>query len=139
MKLKDNGETIVEVMIGIAVVASVLSSAYYLLNRSYRQSQAAIERVAALKAAESKVETLRTFTQEGYAKISTGNQYCISSSDNTQTVPPVQANCIVDRYNVFVTKDAYGAGPNAVETYKITSEWDSILGGKETLTIYYRP
>lgn len=129
--LTSAGETIVEVIISIAVVSSVLSGTYYLINRSSRQSQAAVERVAATKAAESKVELLRNLTDAELTKVkSSPDRSCVgpaTASDYSET----NAACKVDRYEVTVTKN----GMN----YQITAVWDGLIADRENVTIYYRP
>lgn len=129
-KLSSSGETIVEVIISVAVVGAVLAGAYYLIDRSYKQNQAAVERVAGLKAAESKLETLRTFSSDILDPF-TGTA-CVSSSGFDTLNLDTDPDCKVDRYKVTVTKDANG-------TFAIRSEWDSLLQDKENLTLYYRP
>lgn len=129
IKLNKHGETIVEVIISIAVVSSVLSGAYYLISRSTRQSQAAVERVAAAKAAESKVEQLRSLSDLSTIKtfpdkscINNGGVYDYAAGDE---------NCTIDRYEVTVTKNGLN--------YQITAAWDGLIAYKETVTIYFRP
>lgn len=126
VKLNSKGETIVEVLISIVVVGSVLAGAYFTANRSSQQTRAAIERTEALKAAESKVEMLRNLSKTPGLNLASGVAYCIEASAAT-----VSTTCKVEpRYNVLTKLVG--------ETYSITAEWDSVLGSKEKLTMYYR-
>jgi Tfp pilus assembly protein PilV len=132
-KLSNKGETIVEVMIAIAIVGGVLSGAYYLLNQSSKQSQAAVERTAGVKAAEAKVEILRTFSPAQLSDYDSDGDpiFCISnvapsafSSTNT--------DCKIDRYTVTAKKLTNNA-------YEIKAVWDGLLAPKESAIIYYQP
>lgn len=128
-KLSNKGETIVEVMIAIAVVGGVLSGAYYLLNQSYKQSQAAVERTAGVKAAEAKVEILRTFNPTQLGTYAVNANFCIS---NAGPVADTDGACKIDRYTVTAKKLTNNA-------YEIKAEWDGLLAPKESATIYYQP
>ena len=136
MKRKEpRGETIVEVIIGIAVVASVMAGAYYLLNRSYRQGQSAVERVAALKATESKIELLRTTSKDVLNAMVNDKQFCISSSGIIDVTTVKTSACFVDGKYSVVIKKLIGANV----TYRAYTEWDGLIVNKESLIIYFRP
>lgn len=129
-KLTGNGETIVEVLLAVALVGGALTGAYYLLNRSYRQSQAAVERVAATKAAESRVEILRTVSPSILNALSNGHIFCLTSAGSIALT--TDSSCIIDgKYTVTITK--------GLPVYSIKAEWNGLLAPKENLTIYYRP
>lgn len=128
---QQKGETIVEVLIAIVVASSVLGGAYYLLNRSYRQNQASVERVAAVKAAESKVETLRQLSSDKLNQINSST-WCVNADIVQQST-----ECVVNnRYNVLISSSSMGDGK--LKNYTIKTTWDSALGGQDNLVIYYR-
>lgn len=137
-KLNNKAETIVEVLISIAVVAGVLGAAYYLLNRSYRQSQDAVERVAAIKAVESKLEVLRVIpdTSLNVDPFNNGStKFCVSTSGPiTYNSTDVKTDCIVNKKYTVTT--LYNT---TAKVYEITAEWSGLLQDKESVTIYYRP
>lgn len=134
-KLSIKGETIVEVMLAIAIAGGVLSGAYYLLNRSYIQSQAAVERAAGVRAAESKVEVLRTIPISTLETKEIGDDFCINSTGQLfdNVVPDNNVPCTVNyKYRVTLVR------VNA-KTYEITAKWSGLLQPNETATIYYQP
>lgn len=133
-KLTNHGETIVEVLIAIAIVGGVLSAAYYLLNRSYSQSQASIERVAATKLAESKVEVLRTLSINSLevSPYNNGTPFCLSNTA-PKTYSPTDTDCVSGRYTLTVRKNV------KLNSYEISAEWDGLLSAKEKVVIYFRP
>lgn len=59
MRLKSRGDTIVEVMIALAVISLTVALSYATAQRSLRIGQRAQERTEALKVAESQLEALR--------------------------------------------------------------------------------
>ena len=130
-KINYSGETIVEVLISIAAVAGVLASSYYLLSRSYKQSQDAVERVAAIKAAESKVELLRSLPSSTFdvASVNAGDEFCLSSG-GVQSI--TDASCTVNtRYTVTLKKSG--------QTFVVKASWSGLSQATENVNIYYRP
>lgn len=131
-KLNKSGETIIEVLISVAVIGATLAGSYYLANRSSQQTRAAVERTEALKAAESKVEILRSNLKNDIALEGSG-PYCVLSGSMSTVSDGI---CKVEpRYNILTTVSTTAG----VSTYAFTATWDSILGTQDTLTIYYRP
>lgn len=61
MRLSNVGDTIVEVLLGLAVLGSVLTAGYSLSTRSLSGVRASQERGEALKIAESQMELLRNY------------------------------------------------------------------------------
>jgi prepilin-type N-terminal cleavage/methylation domain-containing protein len=82
-KTLQRGDTIVEVMIAMAVLGLVLASAFAISNRSYATGINAQERNEALKVAESQVELLRiasTLTDESIIDADPSSLFCIEPS-----------------------------------------------------------
>lgn len=134
-KLTNKGETIVEVLISIVVIAATLSSAYYVVNNSYRQNQASLERVEGIKAAESKLELLRTLHRSVIESEANriGGPFCINGSNFVAyNAATPDASCkIGNRYTVFITKTA--------QSYTIKAEWVGLATDKESAIIYFKP
>lgn len=107
-KLGQRGDTIVEVLIAIAVISGVLATSYAIVNSNSRSYQQGSERVEALKIAEERLELLRTGI--------------VPTNENN-----VGPN---NRYDVVV--DSLG------NLYTIRVEWDGISGGVENVTLRYR-
>lgn len=53
------GETIVEVLLSVVMLAAVISGSYYIANRSSRLGQQSIERAEAVKLLETQIEYIR--------------------------------------------------------------------------------
>jgi len=128
LKLKQRGDTIVEVLIATAVVSLVLTGAMAVSNSSLKQIRAAQERSEAQAYAQSTVELL-----DGY----TGPQqppFCLNIINGAITnLPENDSNCIFsERYKQLVTYD------QTDKSYTVTITWDGITGNQETLTLAYR-
>jgi len=126
LKLKQRGDTIVEVLIATAVVSLVLTGAMAISNSSLKQIRGAQERSEAQAYAQSTVELL-----DGYAgSESELNNKCLYIDAGVITAG--LANCVFSRYTQIVTYD------QAKESYIVTVTWDGITGNQETLTLAYR-
>jgi len=55
---KQNGDTLIEVMIALAIIGSVIAISYATASRALRTGRAAQERTEAVKFVESQVESL---------------------------------------------------------------------------------
>jgi Tfp pilus assembly protein PilV len=118
-RLNNRGDTIVEVMISLAVLGMVIGVSYGTATRSLRGMRMAQERSEALKLAESKVESIRATDGANYADCMTGDSvagsFCRKGS--IYTYQTTQTNGI----------------------YKVTVNWDRVGGGsQETLSLVYR-
>ncbi len=145
MRIQSNnrGDTIVEVLISLAVLSMVIGGAYSIVNAALRNSRQAQERAEATKLAESQVETIKA----GVTGVTAGSPFCLAGTNAAVTwsasVPP--ASYIADTFagypaactgrnsgfhNVFIVKQG--------STYTINVRWDRIGGGKEQLQMVYR-
>jgi prepilin-type N-terminal cleavage/methylation domain-containing protein len=131
---KQAGDTIVEVLIAIAVVGTILMGAYITTNSNTASTQDAQERTQALQVATSQVEYLRAagslsadcFNSAGQpASHVAGNDSCVVKSDGNQAPTGFQP-----AYSIDIT----GGNP-----YTVTVTWDSITGhGRNNVTLFYR-
>jgi type II secretory pathway pseudopilin PulG len=157
------GDTIVEVLIAVAIVSLVLVSAYAISSRSTRTVQDTQEHQQALSIADSQVEFLRRHAGLDVPTVAdptAGTFNCFNSGgDIAQALPGTTADdcsftsagnsdCTVNNsgfcYDVRIiqtnsTEDpAHAISPISV-TYKIDVTWDSLTGGsKSNVELYYR-
>lgn len=74
------GDTIIEVILAIAIVSSILGGAYVSANYSLNNSRQAQERGEALKIVESQLEKLKQLADAGNTAIFTvGTSFCIDN------------------------------------------------------------
>lgn len=141
----NRGDTIVEVMISMAILGLVLSFSYASASRSLKVAQDAQERSYATKLAESQIEMMNAFLSSGgsSAALQTGS-YCIAHSAGSfskQTVADVNdynaypSECIRESlYHLAVTP----ATVSGITDYRVTVRWDSILAGRSEIEIMYK-
>jgi type II secretory pathway pseudopilin PulG len=123
MKLIKNrrGDTIVEVLVAVAVVGFMLSISYRLANRSLQASRSAQERSEALKLAEQQLERLKAVASKApnadldvYA--TAGKSFCISINGSNQLTNKGLTNPL----------------------FTITIRWGNLAGGNNEVKMYYR-
>ncbi len=153
-KRGERGDTIVEVLICLAVLGLVLSGAYVTANRNSLANRSAQERLEAVKLAEAQIERLRTAVQANPAIVNTMTGFClpsdapalapVSSSDGKCTVKAddmTAAPDVAPRYAMSITRVA--AIPPTVDgvvghRYRVTATWENISGtGSDKLDTYY--
>lgn len=140
------GDTIVEVLVAIAVISAVLGTAYAITNRSVQTNQSSQERSVALKVAESQFEMLKSWLASGQAV--TDNTFCLYLNDSNQAAiqkisgSPFPVNCQRNpdgvqgdgeaRYNVSLQRTASAS----VNSYTAVIEWDGPTGHDKLSMVY---
>lgn len=147
----ERGDTMVEVLIAIVIVASVIGGAYAVSNRSLQSTRGAQERSSALKLAESQMEQLKTIVSTDPAKIfgtSAPTKFCLrSDAAGTQVystaVASQKANCTVDASGTPVpatTQPSYTFEiTRSGNDFHLRETWLDISGGStDSLQLNYR-
>jgi type II secretory pathway pseudopilin PulG len=153
MQFSQQGDTIVEVLIAIAVVSAVLGSAYGIVNRTVNNSQQAKEHSQALKVAEAQLERLRSApNRAGAFNPSLVSAFClpddltktpqnnpgISLSATSVSTTPSDYNALcrfsdgtaTERYLVAITRSS--------DIFKVYVSWEGATGGKDLVNLAYR-
>lgn len=142
LSIKSRGDTMVEVLIAIAVVALVLGGAYVTTNRSLQATRAAEERAVALKLAESQIERVKGLLAADPGSVTGATSpFCVSSASNLP-VPASDADCAVGAngdpssaepvYHLSIAK------PTAND-FVLTVQWFNVSGqGQDSLQLRYR-
>lgn len=157
-RIKERGDTIIEVMIAIAVVGSILAQAYAIANRSLQSTQTSQERSESVKIAEQQIELLRDLAKTDPDAVfgSTNlNIFCIRTAgantgertdfpadftivdytlDNFEDYPAECRNLGGgNRYNVLIERESSTSG-----LFTFYSRWDRVGGGKNEVKLVYR-
>lgn len=148
------GDTIVEVLIAMAVVAVVLGGAYSSANKSFANTRAAQERGEALKVAESQLESLNTLYKNRTVNIydSINNVFCLDNTPARVTIVGYDpaavpllttdfgrypAECLKQgRYHVSITYTQ--TSPTADDNFNVVVKWERFNGGRDQLNAVYR-
>jgi prepilin-type N-terminal cleavage/methylation domain-containing protein len=132
------GDTIVEVLIAVAIIGVILVGAYHISNNSNIAVRDSQEHSQALKLAETQLETLNSkggitspdtcFDPSGTPVDGSAGRVCYYDSNNLNNCNA--AFC----FQVTITQ------PNlpADATYKIVVKWYSLNGGSNYVTLSYR-
>ena len=134
--LNNSGDTIVEVLISIAIVSLILAISYATTNHNVRSIQDAQERSHAIQLAQRQIEFLKS--HNGI----TPGQACYDTGGGEQ----VTSDCVVDdtgkkiisatqqpAYQIQISGDV-------ASQYSVNITWHSLLSSsKDNLTMYYRP
>lgn len=141
-RLHERGDTIVEVLISIAILSLILGGAFVTTNNSLEGTRAAQERGNALKLIESQIEQVKNLAVTNSDTIfgsSTPASFCIS---NTGTVAAsTSASCAVGTdgnptavepvYHIAITRSG--------NTFTFLNVWNNIRGGsQENLQMVYK-
>jgi prepilin-type N-terminal cleavage/methylation domain-containing protein len=131
---RQRGDTLVEVLIAIAVVSMILGGAYVTTNRSLYATRSAQERGNALKLAESQLEQLKGLVASDPSSIFGGsapNPFCISASG--AVVADTDPDCAVDTSGAATTVEPifHISMARAGNTFTLTENWVDV-GGRHT-------
>lgn len=142
-KLSSGGDTIVEVLIAVALIGVILAGTYAIANRSstaIRQSQ---ERTDALKIAETQIEQLKVLSQDTSSNIFViSPPFCTFNQTpavpDLTTQPAASNNCKVNNgitYSVSINRSHTGNS----YLFDITISWDSAVGNalKDKVNLKY--
>lgn len=139
---QQRGDTIVEVLLAMAVVGVVLGSSFGIANRSLNIGRSAQERTMALKIAESQLELMKAINKN--VPINETSDFCIKSSSNIVGAGDNACNDVDGDggdglYTVSITP------PSVQEAYEIKVSWIRLGAGNDTpennednLTLYYK-
>lgn len=132
--LTARGDTIVEVMIVLAVLGLAIGISYATANRSLRNARQAQENSQATLLVQSQIEALRTLATAGNPQnIFQTGPYCLSQA-SPYTIQ-YGNNC--QRGTVPYTLSITYAAP--AKTFTATATWPDVLGrGNDTITTVYR-
>ncbi|HVX58897.1 MAG TPA: type II secretion system protein, partial [Candidatus Saccharimonadales bacterium] len=130
------GDTLVEVLVSIAILGLVLVLSFTSASRSLNAGTDAANRNQALGYAREQVELLRDAANSGTISNypSDGSAFCINPSTNKETQPSQGGFCYLSNQDVFGVVVKYNP---ANQAYSVTSQWQ----GRSTLEqvfLYYQ-
>lgn len=144
-KLAQRGDTIIEVLISIAVVSVILGGAFVTTRRSQEGVRDSQEHAQALKLVESQLEQLRAEATKTGDVFTAGTPFCMYNRAPVSTAGPSGANCKQNSGGQPSTENPYyslsitRATSNDGFLFTIKAEWDSVTGnGKAQEQMVYR-
>lgn len=159
--MTNRGDTIVEVMIVLAILGFAISIAFATANRSLINARQAQEHSEAVAFVQSQIEALRSMapiSTEGAPGTgifdSSRTIFCLRNNPPTlvfepsSVTPATSADCnfgTASRYHIVVYScDNYISSPCAAaatnnNTFTVQASWDDVAGdGRDTATTIYR-
>lgn len=126
LRRRVNGDTIVEVLLAIAVVGAVLGGAFVASNGALKASQAARERSEAIRRAENQIEKLKFLSASGGQNITQPGLFCLDASLSVRTVTD-QIDMACAEGSRYASSIAYDGTSS---TYTISIVWENITGNR---------
>lgn len=149
---KNRGDTIIEVLIAVTVLAAILTGAYALANHSSQGTRQAQERGEASKLARSQIELYKHYiATPGPANLipPDGSIFCVKPDGTldifTNPLPPSNAqdelntafsefnghSCTTGLYHSYIKREG--------NTYTAHTRWNAVTGhGIDEVTMVYR-
>lgn len=137
------GDTIVEVMIALTVLALALSIAYSTANRSLLQARNAQEHTEALQYISSQIEMLRAKTDDPLL-FTAGSDFCMNPADGTR-VFPIDGRCTIvptgsgASYAIDINYTDPQTNGADQDNFKVAVTWDGVGSlGVQREELYYK-
>ncbi len=128
LRKQQTGDTIVEVLISMAILALVITGSYVSSTRSLSSGTDASNRQQALALAQQQLELIKSNASVSGYTPPAGN-FCI---DNTNK-PQSGSNCVLS--GQYTMTDTYDS---STRLYTVMANWPSINTTGSQLTLYYR-
>ena len=135
---KQAGDTIVEVIIAIAVISTVLAGAFIVTSQSTRGVRDSEEHAQALQYLQGQVELLRAAaSRSGGLPATLSTPLCLA---NGQYYQPVDATACTMRnlYALSIVSPSSTAVANGTTTFNFTASWPALSGGTDTVGLSYK-
>jgi type II secretory pathway pseudopilin PulG len=138
-KLREQGDTIVEVLIVIAIISLVLGGAYASARRSFITTQQTQERGEAIKFTEQQLELLKVASDDpdsGLFGAAGSTSFCLSPAG--AVTPPCTVG-IGGRYAITIDRTNTLVDGQQHYTFRARTSWLRAGGvGNEEITMFYR-
>lgn len=139
-RLNQRGDTIVEVLISIAVVSLILGGAYVTTNHSLKASRGAQERTDAVKLVESQIESMKSIAAKTPDALFTTapSTFCVTPAQVVVQVVSSNNNCkfSASGANGNTTEPIYNiSATRSGNTFTVTNTWNAIEADSTTDTV----
>lgn len=148
-----SGDTIVEVIIAVLIIATVLAGAFTLTNRSVRSVQDSEEHAEALQLLQGQVELLRykasvagALMPPNLMTLSTG--FCIGTNGTIYQPASTNSNCLVNAqgssgqansfYSLSISSPSSAPASGATTVFNFVATWSALGGGTNAVQLSYK-
>lgn len=145
-KLKNAGDTIIEVMVVLTLLGLALGIGYATANRSLQNTRTAQENAEATAILQAQLETLRYLTPTLNAAPgglgSLPSNFCINPTATNPDASDIVTGASCDKFgqNKLFSVDISYDGAAGNESFTLVATWDdtNAAAGKDTVTFRYR-
>lgn len=153
-KLQQAGDTIVEVIIVLAVLGTAISIAYSTASRSLQATRQAEENSQATQLVQSQIESLRSYSALPASNSNhifvTPGAFCFDTSGNVAASPTLlltttstgayHGSCVYNNlFNIAIFYTKNNMFGHQTDTFTVRATWDDVQGSsKDTVTLVYR-
>jgi len=141
----ERGDTVVEVLICIAIISLILGGAFVLMNRSLQAERQAQERLNGIKLVEGQLEQLKYIAATNPDAIFASGvpaSYCIDTAgavvdaSTSACTVGVNGNPTTSQpsFQLSITKTTVGS----LNTFTVTNNWTSVRGTPNNIVMKYR-
>jgi prepilin-type N-terminal cleavage/methylation domain-containing protein len=141
------GDTIVEVLIALAVISSVLAGAFFVTNHSAQNVRDTEEHTQALQLLQGQIEQVRADISAGAQNADFPSYFCYDDASELQAASSINdfSKCPNDlggtsgaTYAFMIEKrDASGASPNT-KLFAASTQWEGVRGQLNTEQLLYK-
>lgn len=135
LSLREKGDTLIEVLIALTVVATMIGAAYATSSRNLRGNRRAQERGEALKIAEGQLEKLKGLVASGSTDAyTTTAMFCLSPTGSLQSVSAANCTTTNGGASYYTTIER-----QTNDNFAIVVVWDRVGGsGSDVINMNYR-
>jgi Tfp pilus assembly protein PilV len=139
LKALKQGDTVVEVMISMTVLAVVVGSAYAISTRSFQIGLNSQYRDQAVRYSQQQVEILKEADNNSPSTIGTyttfhpGSQFCIDPSTEAPQLVS-SGNCLMN--SAYTVSDTYDT---TAKSFEVITSWDDAANHAQQSIVFYKP
>lgn len=128
------GDTIVEVLVSVAILSIVLGTAYVTSSHSLRTGTDAGSRNQAVGYAQDQVERIKSLARGG-GTVPTDPRFCFNPDGSVRSLSGAE-RCEITGTPYFVVVE-YDSAPTR-QVYTVTVRWESADGREDQMVLHYR-
>jgi Tfp pilus assembly protein PilV len=139
-QISQAGDTIVEVVIAVAIVSTILAGAFTVTNRSTIAVRDSEEHAQALQLLQGQVELLRHMASISSASLpnSLSVPFCLTTGGFYQPAATSSQCLLSSLYRVVISSPTSSPSVGTTTTFNLTATWTAIRGGINTVYLSYK-
>jgi type II secretory pathway pseudopilin PulG len=137
--LKQAGDTIVEVVIAVAIISTVLAGAFTVSNRSTVTVQDSEEHAQALQLLQGQVELLRSAAADRTSlPVALNTPFCLAAGAYYQPAA-LNGQCLMNNlYRLSISSPQSSPNVGSTTVFNLTASWTALHSGTNTVYLSYK-